>query len=164
MLSCSGLKAFQMTKRGKLCTRESWSTLKTAPSNLHTQVSTYVSVVHECLLCWMSSHESNITWSCPAFVVQYSSIHQCPWLVCYWQSHPQLITAARIWPDSDKLSCALRSAVKAAMTNLNSSLVCSATGAKYPLDQARAAVKKAMSGVGGQGKVMLEDNFDAIEE
>jgi len=38
------------------------------------------------------------------------------------------------------------------------------SGAKYSLDRAPEAVKKAMDGVGGQGKVMLEDKFDANEE
>ncbi|KAL3148871.1 hypothetical protein ABBQ32_001743 [Trebouxia sp. C0010 RCD-2024] len=35
---------------------------------------------------------------------------------------------------------------------------------KFPLDQAVEAVRKAMNGVGGQGKVMLEDKFSASEE
>lgn len=38
------------------------------------------------------------------------------------------------------------------------------TGIKFPLDKAAEAVRKAMDGVGGQGKVMLEDKFSASEE
>ncbi len=38
------------------------------------------------------------------------------------------------------------------------------SGVKYSLDKAAEAVKKAMDGVGGQGKVMLEDNFVSNEE
>lgn len=38
------------------------------------------------------------------------------------------------------------------------------TGVKFPLDKAVEAVRKAMDGVGGQGKVMLEDKFNASEE
>ena len=37
-------------------------------------------------------------------------------------------------------------------------------GVKFPLEKAVEATKKAMDGVGGQGKVMLEDKFDSIEE
>ena len=37
-------------------------------------------------------------------------------------------------------------------------------GVKYSLDKAAEAVKKAMDGVGGQGKVMLEDKFESNEE
>jgi len=36
-------------------------------------------------------------------------------------------------------------------------------GLKYSLDKAAEAVKKAMDGVGGQGKVMLEDKFEFSE-
>jgi hypothetical protein len=38
------------------------------------------------------------------------------------------------------------------------------TGVKFSLDKAAEAVKKAMDGVGGQGKVMLEDKFELNEE
>ena len=41
---------------------------------------------------------------------------------------------------------------------------CNVAGVKFPLDKAVEATKKAMDGVGGQGKVMLEDMFDSIEE
>ena len=37
-------------------------------------------------------------------------------------------------------------------------------GVKYSIDKAAEAVKKAMDGVGGQGKVMLEDKFESNEE
>jgi len=37
-------------------------------------------------------------------------------------------------------------------------------GVKYSLGKAAEAVKKAMDGVGGQGKVMLEDKFGLNEE
>ena len=47
-------------------------------------------------------------------------------------------------------------------TGAESALGC--TGVKFPLDKAAEAVKKAMDGVGGQGKVMLEDKFSASEE
>ena len=35
-------------------------------------------------------------------------------------------------------------------------------GVKYSLDKAAEAVKKAMNGVGGQGKVMLEDKPSTV--
>jgi len=35
---------------------------------------------------------------------------------------------------------------------------------KYPLDKAVEATKKAMDGVGGQGKVMLEDKFNTVDD
>ena len=38
------------------------------------------------------------------------------------------------------------------------------SGVKYSLDKAAEAVKKAMDGVGGQGKVMLEDKSGLNEE
>ena len=38
------------------------------------------------------------------------------------------------------------------------------SGIKYSLDKAAEAVKKAMNGIGGQGKVMLEDKLSALEE
>ena len=44
----------------------------------------------------------------------------------------------------------------------NATIYCA--GVKYSLDKAAEAVKKAMDGVGGQGKVMLEGKFDTVEE
>ena len=44
-----------------------------------------------------------------------------------------------------------------------SSQLCVA-GVKYPLGKAVEATKQAMDGVGGQGKVMLEDKFDNVND
>ena len=43
-------------------------------------------------------------------------------------------------------------------------MICCISGKKYRLDQAVEAVKQAMNGVGGQGKVMFEDQLSAPEE